>query len=63
MIFSVKIRSTGGDWVVYNNVEATSFGEAERKVRRDLSREVGIPESEFDARAYCSDHKTVWKHK
>ena len=61
MTFSVKIRSLpDGDWMVYNGVQADSFGSAERQVKRRLASEMGLPENNFATRSYRTDAKSVF---
>lgn len=61
MTFAVKIRVEGGEWIVFQDVPAVSFLDAEKRAKRQLAREMGLPENKFEARAYRTDAKSVWR--
>lgn len=63
MTFSVKVRYKNGPWKVYHNVAAASFREAERSIIRRAAGTQGpsVSLGDYDAKAYRSDAKSVWR--
>lgn len=65
MTFSVKVRRGQGPWQVYHGIEAESFRDAEKIARAKAMIGSGgyYSINDFDAKAYRSDAKSVWRKK